>query len=330
MEQSDNEIFESEHSYNLFYGLLDNELKHISEVKNGLKCNCLCPACKKKLVARNGGQKKVHHFAHYQNAECRYGVQTSIHYAAKDILERVKTIRIPEINILIYKKTIDEYPLFVTEEECITVSKERYIKFEEVILEKKLHKYIPDIVLISQGKKLIVEIAVTHFVGRSKLDKIINSKISAIEIDLSKIRNNFKLEELEQIIIHDLDIKKWLHNQYGLELKNKKQLQLLEEFEIQKQKARLEQEEKQRKKESREKWYKSRGFYKEIVYRKTDTGHTFKHVNDCPLKKRKHKGEFYANVDYDCSECKHSRYEREEGKYLVCLFEYHKQKGEID
>jgi competence CoiA-like predicted nuclease len=90
MEQVENEILNTEHTYNLFYGLLDNELKHISEVKNGLKCDCICPACEKKLVARNGGQKRKHHFAHYESAECKYGVQTSIHIAAKNILERVK------------------------------------------------------------------------------------------------------------------------------------------------------------------------------------------------------------------------------------------------
>ena len=38
----------------LHYALLDGELVSIKEVKNGLKCGCVCPACGAKLIARQG------------------------------------------------------------------------------------------------------------------------------------------------------------------------------------------------------------------------------------------------------------------------------------
>ena len=336
MKQVKPEINNTGHPYNLFYGLLENELKHISEVKNGLKCNCICPACEKKLVARNGGLKRIHHFAHYQSAECRYGVQTSIHIAAKNILERVKKIRIPEVTVIVNTEvkfvvnTDVEFmdpKFFISNELPEKISDAKYIVFDEVILEKK---YIPDVVLIVKGKKLIVEIAVTHFVGRDKLEKIKDSKTSAIEIDLSKIRNDFNLGELEQLIVHNLEIKKWLFNQYGKEYVEKKELELWREIdelkeverlyiEKRKEKEKLEQKEHEPEKQRIDKFWKDNGYYKEIVYKQVSNGHIIKQIKDCPLKRHEKEEYSHARVYSDCQECKNYRNEREGGKYLVCI-----------
>ncbi|MCR5890395.1 hypothetical protein LRS06_21950 [Hymenobacter sp. J193] len=47
------------------YGLRDGHLLHVLSVDNRLACGCTCPSCGARLVARNRGEKKAPHFAHY-------------------------------------------------------------------------------------------------------------------------------------------------------------------------------------------------------------------------------------------------------------------------
>jgi len=203
------------HTQNQFYGLKNGDLRHISDVENGLKCDCICPACNEKLVAKNSGTKRINHFSHYTNKVCKYGAQTSLHLAAKNILEKVKRIKVPRVEIFINKGIEKGRNEFISKGEFIEISNDFYIPIENVILEKKLHTYIPDVVILSKGKKLIVEIAVTHFVGREKLKMIKDSKISAIEINLSHLKNDFNINQLEKLIIEDLNNKSWLHNEFA-------------------------------------------------------------------------------------------------------------------
>jgi hypothetical protein len=320
----------ADHKFNLFYGILDNNLKHISEVANGLKCGCICPACDTRLVARNGGRKRIHHFAHYESAECKYGVQTSIHYAAKEILEKAKKIKIPSLDIFLNTEIERVGYILFSHGEFKSISVERYIDIDSVTLEKKLHKYIPDVVIVSKGKRLIIEIAVTHFVGRNKLNKIQESKISAIEIDLSKIENDFNLQELEPLIIDNVENKEWLYNEYGNEKRKICQVSKTKEIKElndknQRTKEKLElKEKKEKEKEEREKWYEK--YFKPVVNRQTKNGLIVKQIENCPLQIKEYNGQYYASVKTDCANCKYSRWLRNNDKYLVCLFDYYKAK----
>lgn len=56
----------------IYFGVnkLTGELKHISEVPSGQKCNCICAACLQPFEARKGTRRR-HHFAHVSNYECK-------------------------------------------------------------------------------------------------------------------------------------------------------------------------------------------------------------------------------------------------------------------
>lgn len=38
----------------------------VDEVENGLACECICISCKSRMVAKNNGNDKQYHFAHYR------------------------------------------------------------------------------------------------------------------------------------------------------------------------------------------------------------------------------------------------------------------------
>ena len=86
-------------SHKYIFGLRGEEIVHISDVDKGLNCNVICPLCKSKLVAKKGSKNK-HHFTHHNNDECRGGIETSLHLAAKDILSKSKEFRIKDNPIL--------------------------------------------------------------------------------------------------------------------------------------------------------------------------------------------------------------------------------------
>ena len=78
--------------------LKNGVITSISDVSSGLSCECICPACGAILVARKGTQR-MHHFAHYKKKDCEYAYETSLHWAAKDILSRSGKMIIPAVYI---------------------------------------------------------------------------------------------------------------------------------------------------------------------------------------------------------------------------------------
>jgi len=210
----------------LRYGLTDaNKIICISELskenreKNG---DFYCPNCKSPLVAKMGN-KNQRHFAH-KNADCNNSSanETALHMLAKEILVANMKITIPAYEISGEEYyTMAEGPFYddlgydVYGEllDNFKYSDALEIKFDEVISEKKIGEIVPDILLMVGKKQLIIEIAVTHFVDDEKLDRIKKLNISAIEINLSAIKNKeLKREEIENLIITDVKYKTWLHN----------------------------------------------------------------------------------------------------------------------
>ena len=190
----------------------DGKLIYIDEAKNGLSCECVCPACKQPLVAKNGGKKREHHFAHLNVVECEHGYQSALHYMAKDCFLEMKELTFTKNGIPV-----------------------RY-KIDSVELEKKVSDIIPDILVTCDGKRFIVEIYVTHAVDDEKKEKIKSLQMSAVEIDLSRFRNEtIDKETLKAELcntanftwVYDADIdliaqKREIIQQFGLRLKTKR------------------------------------------------------------------------------------------------------------
>lgn len=189
------------HNSNLIYALKNNEIVHISEVENGLACDCVCPSCGEKLVAKKG-DKVVHHFAHKSNLNCEYGYETSLHMAAKKIIENAEKMIIPAV-VVSFPKSYKRK---------ITITEPKEVAIQKVQLEQTYGCLIPDIVVHSMGQIFFVEIYVTHKVDEEKIAKLRNANISTIEIDLSKMDQLVTEENLKTYLLGEVEEKVWIYN----------------------------------------------------------------------------------------------------------------------
>lgn len=161
------------------YALRDGRIVHVDCVENGLACNCVCPSCNARMVARHGKQR-IHHFAHYNAKPCETGYQTAVHMRAKEILSEMKFIALPSYEFNWYTKELKAPPAIV--------------KIADVALEKRVDDIIPDVIVTTtKGQRILVEIYVTHKIDEEKLAKIKRLDIPTIEIDLSGCELNDQL-----------------------------------------------------------------------------------------------------------------------------------------
>jgi hypothetical protein len=185
----------------LTFGIHKGHLIHISLVESGLRCNCICPACNQKLIARKGA-KTVHHFAHYKATDCIGATETALHMAAKEILESHKRIQLPAVLT----------SLGSGQGMSICLFKKQILRFERVFLEKRIDRIIPDIIIEKQGRSLIIEITVTHGIDAIKKNRIKKLNISTLEIDLRNHVQHINADELEKILIYGIGNKNWVYN----------------------------------------------------------------------------------------------------------------------
>lgn len=195
----------------LLYALDEKDnLVSIDEVKNGLDCNCICPSCKAKLVARNNGEIREHHFAHYKNSSCATGYQTSLHLLAKELINEKKMIKIPPVPCDIFYEDPYRYKSYFFKNE--EIEKEKLLENVNVYLETKENGIIPDIIVQYGDYDLYVEIYVTHKVDDIKRQLVKEKGIDMIEIDLSKEDRLISKEELSKYIFEKTSKSIWINN----------------------------------------------------------------------------------------------------------------------
>lgn len=205
----------------LIYALdAHGKMVSVDNVPNGLACNCRCPQCYEPLIAKNGGEIKVHHFAHVGGNECKGAYETALHILAKEIIATEKRIMLPKY-LLYNGKKFKGYPYFhddVDDDECDYDEDEKIeahqIVFKDVELEKRndVPTLQPDCVGITEGgERIHIEIFVTHGIDGIKHSKIVNHSINCVEI---KIPRNFPLERQKPLdyIINSTDGRKWINN----------------------------------------------------------------------------------------------------------------------
>lgn len=200
------------------YGLRDDKVVFVYELtslEKGKACNCICPACRKQLVAKLGPHNQWH-FAH-DGAECNLfaAQQTALHMLAKEFIEDSKKLLFPGISINKddYCDDIDDYRVQSKIPQSIKYREARVANCDSVSLEKKISSIVPDIMVTAKGRRCLIEVAVTHFVDEEKEKKIKEIGLPLFEIDLSNLYNSeFSREELAEEVLFNSSNRTWIFN----------------------------------------------------------------------------------------------------------------------
>lgn len=165
-----------------------DEITSIDNVDNGKGCNCHCIVCQTPLIARQG-KKNSWHFAHDTSSgevDCAWSGETELHLRVKEYLSKVKSLAVP---IGIHSP--------VTES----------IEIEDALVEMRFDptRRIPDVTVFSNGERVFIEVAVTHFCEPQKIKELKANNANALEFDFSEFIPEGDVitdEEIEHYIGH--------------------------------------------------------------------------------------------------------------------------------
>lgn len=198
---------------------VDGTLVGAAEVglTNGLGCQCVCPKCNARLVARNQGEHNRPHFAHEasvvvpteveinEREPCVGAKETSIHLMAKQIIAGNFSVRLPEVTA-----TLPPLKPRVLHTSAVDL----WHKLDNVRLEVWYEGFRPDIVaayagqvadgrsrpFAVKGNDVAIEIVVTHASNAEKIEKLRQKELAAIEIDISRERYTATAASLRELI----------------------------------------------------------------------------------------------------------------------------------
>lgn len=196
----------------------DGTLAHITEVENGLKCDCLCADCHQPVEAHQG-DVNTWYFKHHNKTNCNPSPESDLHRFAKEVLSEKLYLYLPEGTAKFGSKST-------------TLFKGGLCKFVEAKIEKAIGNVTPDLILTKpNGKQLHVEIYVRHRCDEEKIAKLRTRNLDTIEINLSHIQwDDDRSTWIEPIIRTAPRV--WLHNTKVAEYEYRANLELQEKTAI--------------------------------------------------------------------------------------------------
>lgn len=191
----------------------EGRIKSVEEVARGLECNCTCPCCGERVLARQG-EVREWHFAHASGADCDGAAEGALHLAAKQVLLDGQGLMMPEA-VTMKTATLADGRSAVGEAR----RPEYWLDYLTAEAEVSYGSIRPDIVLDVGGEKIFVEIAVTHYIDSEKREVLEEMRIPTIEIDLASIeREKWNWGLLQDVVIENGLHKSWIYKQFNNEL----------------------------------------------------------------------------------------------------------------
>lgn len=187
------------------YGLKSGALTFIADVPSGLACGCVCARCDQRLIAKKGPIRQ-HHFAHFEDTGCHGAAESALHLLARELLAELKSFDVPPYDYHRRRKTRTGA---LIQHRCV-VTTGGPMPIHHVRVEEHAGDFIPDIVIETATTSLIVEVAVTHKVGRIKLRKLRRRNLPVVEIRLHADDSFLPRDALKRKLQQDLICKAWL------------------------------------------------------------------------------------------------------------------------
>lgn len=194
------------------FGERDGVLLRAIEVANGLACSCICPGCRKPLVAANGGLKVIPHFRHAQAEDCSRGYKEDVRRAAVALIATQQYLTLPAYYHQISNITDSGHTLrcdvAFPSEVIIADNVARFVDFEEV----RAHA-----VVSKAERQLLVWVKVSSRTQHERHQRLASIGASAIEIDLSRLTLELINDPatFEYAVLSNPDNRSWIRSLRG-------------------------------------------------------------------------------------------------------------------
>ena len=205
-------------------GERDGHMFRAYEVENGLRCGCVCPGCRKPLVAANQGQKRFPYFRHEELEGCANGRAEGVRRAAVQLIAQRKKLLLPRFSdvatLLAETGRVFNRDICFDAVEVQADEVERFVDLDDL----RAHALI-----LSKGRQLVVRIKVTARQEHERNKRLRAMNLSSIEIDLHHL-SDAEINDaaiFEQAVLCDPISRKWIRSLRG-ELLAQRSLSALE------------------------------------------------------------------------------------------------------
>lgn len=178
----------------------DGRMVAVADVERGLACNCRCPQCNRRLVAKKGEILRWH-FAHESDADCKGAFESMLHRLAKQIVADHGVVRVPVLTG------------FHAGFPVVSFEPHADVELSNVRLESWQGGFRPDAIATraDDQTEIVIEVMVSHACEPAKLELLRTRDIAAIEIDLSGYHSEVGVALLTDLVLRD-GHRIWLHH----------------------------------------------------------------------------------------------------------------------
>lgn len=211
------------------FGLRNGELiliKDLPKEQNGLRCNCVCPACHEQFEARIGGVRR-RHFAHSSKGCDEVNAYLAgLYMLLSEYLASGRPLRLPPViigfELSVHYKITANNVYNHTRLQSKSINKEREIEvyssssiiFDEAEIQKNSNGKYLAILCRAKGRFLAIRVTPPETVCRTAVVSKFKD-YPTIEIDLSEgadIIQNSSKEKFFQYLSDNCWIYKWIYN----------------------------------------------------------------------------------------------------------------------